>query len=199
MEYLTHCTSFINALHIIMEKKVYFGNLMFANDETEKAILENEEYTLYAFCTFGAEWGEISSTFWMTYAGRNKGAAITFCFENEADIKEMSLPKKSDKGETEEIESFKMEYAKDEDVAIGENPEKMGRLKNNIFEGEKEYRFIIKQPHRNYDSHIVRELNVGKIKKIILAVDYRLEKIARTIFPEGNEYNVKVLPNIMIN
>ena len=179
-----------------MEKKVYFGNLMFANDKTEKAILENEECTLYAFCTFGAE---IPSTFWMAYAGRKNGASITFCFENEADIKEMFLPKKSDKGETEEIESFKMEYAKDEDVAIGDNPEKMGRLKNSIFEGEKEYRFLIKQPDRNYDSHIVRELNVGKIKKIILAVDFRLENIARTIFPEGNEYNVEVRPNIMIN
>ena len=46
---------------------------------------------------------------------------------------------------------------------------------------------------------LVRELNVGKIKKIILAVDFRLEKIARIIFPEGNEYNVEVRPNTMIN
>lgn len=199
MEYLTHCTSFINALHIIMEKKVYFGNLMFANDKTEKAILENEKCTLYAFCTFGAEWEEIPSTFWMAYAGRKNGASITFCFENEADIKEMFLPKKNGNDEIEEIESFKMEYADDEAGAIGENSEKLGRLKNNIFEGEKEYRFLIKQPDCNYDSYIVRELNVGKIKKIILAVDFRLENIARTIFPEGNEYNVEVRPNIMIN
>ncbi len=92
-----------------------------------------------------------------------------------------------------------MEYAENEAGAISDNSEKMGRLKNNIFKEEKEYRFIIKQPHRNYDSHIVRELNVGKIKKIILAVDFRLEKIARIIFPEGNEYNVEVRPNTMIN
>ena len=172
--------------------------MIFANDKTEKAILENEECTFSAFCTFGAEWEEIPSTFWIAYAGRKNGASITFCFENDADIKEMFLPKKSDKGETEEIESFKMEYAKDEEVAIGDNSEEMGRLKNSIFEGEKEYRFLIKQPHRNYDRHIVRELNVGKIKKIILAVDLKLENIARTIVPEGNEYNIEVRPNIMI-
>ena len=65
--------------------------MIFANDKTEKAILENEECTLYAFCTFGAEWEEIPSTFWMAYAGRKNGASITFCFENEADIKEMFL------------------------------------------------------------------------------------------------------------
>lgn len=82
----------------------------------------------------------------MTYAGRNKGAAITFCFENEADIKEMFLPTKSDKCEAEEIESFKMEYAKDEAIAIGENPEKMGRLKTIFSKERKSIALLLSNP-----------------------------------------------------
>lgn len=137
MKYLTHCTTFINALHILLEKTVKFGNLRLSKDAEEAEIHGDNRITLYSFCLFMGSFDDISSLMWLAYSGRINGASITFCFEDSVKFNELFCS-------NEEISCFPVQYYENELELIGEDYSLFGHIKNKKFEDEKEYRFLIK-------------------------------------------------------
>ncbi len=179
MKYLTHCTSYINALHILLEKKAVFGNMRSSNDRTEADLLGEDRVTLYSFCLFSDSYENIGSLMWLAYSGRTNGASITFCFDNETEFKDLFYGDK-------EISDFLMEYSEDDLEIIGDDLSKIGHLKNIKFKDEKEYRFMIERGWIDEIGFERKPINFDCLKKIILCVDPHLFELSKIIFKDNS-------------
>ena len=185
MKYLTHCTTFINALHILLEKTVKFGNLRLSNDEEEAELHGDDRTTLYSFCLFMGSCDDISSIMWLAYSGRINGASITFCFEDSVNLNELFYS-------NEEIACFPVQYDENEVELIAEDYSLFGHIKNQKFADEKEYRFLIKKDWIDDSSHLYQNINFDCVKKIILCVDPKLENICKIIFKDNKLIEIKI-------
>lgn len=63
-EKLIHYTSLLNALRIISSNKVKFGNLRNSNDMLEYEAHNEDELTLFSFCTSIADFDALM---WLAY------------------------------------------------------------------------------------------------------------------------------------
>ena len=179
MKYLTHCTSYINALHILLENTVKFSNMRLSNDRVEADSFREDKMTLYSFCLFSDSYENIGSLMWLAYSGRTNGSSITFCFDDETEYKDLFH-------RDNEISDFLMEYSEDDVEIIGDDLSKIGHLKNIKFKDEKEYRFLIEKDWIDETGFESKHINLNCLKKIILCVDPSLFDISKIIFKDND-------------
>ncbi len=187
MKCLTHCTSFINALHILLEGKVKFGNIRHSNDKCEADLIKDDitSVTLYFFSLFIGTCDDIGSLMWLAYCGRTNGTSITFCFNDCTDFEELFY-KDAD------IFGFPIIYKDNDLEVIGDDCSLTGHVKNSKFEAEKEYRFLIEKSYTDEIGSIYKEINFGCLDKIVLCVGPDLATICKKIFSGNNLVEVKV-------
>lgn len=185
MKYLTHCTTFINALHILLEKTVKFGNLRLSNDKEDVELHGDDRITLYSFCLFTGSYDDIGSVMWLAYSGRINGASVTFCFDDSVEFKELFYS-------NDEIDCFPVQYDENKITLIAENYSLFGHVKNKKFEDEHEYRFLLKKDWIDNSDNLYRSINFNCLKKIILCVDPKLENICKIIFKDNQLIEIKI-------
>lgn len=167
MATVTHYTSFAAALQILLSGKVKLGNIRNCNDQIEIDNLPpDEKYNYFIFCTSEKN---IDSLMWFAYAKNRFGTCISFNLKKGKQKK--SLLKKEKKlgawltGNVQYDSKLKFE---------------VGFIKDSIFKGEKEYRYLCKSEQKD----IFANINWGIIKDITLTLStfFDNELIEKEVF-----------------
>lgn len=177
---LIHYTSLLNALRILHSKKVKMSNICNCNDYLEKNVIGEDFRTILFFC---CSMSELNVPMWLSYSGRNDGAAIVFVFKENCSFDDLlsSDAKKKD----EKIIAKEIKYEPDYEDYIADNLDQIGRCKDKKFEFENEFRFFIDM-ECEIDYEVYSDLNIDCLEKIILLVNKKDESLVKTIISGFN-------------